>query len=183
MMQIVIIGVSGCGKTTVGQTLAKKLNLPFRDADEFHSTTNKEKMSRGQALTDEDRIPWLLAIHQYMQNLESENKDGVVTCSGLKKMYRQILLEGVETKDSHCQSISKKCLNKKSVLFVLLHGKQETLLKRLECRKDHFMPASLLPSQLATLEFPDETEHFITIDVDNTVEEMVSEIIKTLETS
>ncbi|XP_033750846.1 probable gluconokinase isoform X2 [Pecten maximus] len=153
-MQIIIIGVSGCGKTTVGQALAKK-----------------------------DRIPWLSEIHQYMQSLESQNKDGVVTCSGLKKLYRHILLRGVESDDPNSQSSSKKCLNKSSVLFVLLHGKEETLQRRMDCRKDHFMPASLLPSQLATLEHPDDTEHYIIVDIDNTVDDIVSRIITAVQTS
>ncbi|OWF54096.1 probable gluconokinase [Mizuhopecten yessoensis] len=182
-MQIVIIGVSGCGKTSVGQALAKKLNLPFRDADEFHSVANKEKMSRGQPLTDEDRIPWLLAIHKHMQKLDSQNKDGVVTCSGLKKMYRQVLLEGTATDDPNSHSLPKKNMNKSSVLFVLLHGKEEVLQSRMNSRKDHFMPSSLLPSQLATLEHPDETEHFIIVDIDNSVDDIVSQIIKVIQAS
>ncbi|XP_060082770.1 probable gluconokinase isoform X2 [Ylistrum balloti] len=159
------------------------LNMPFRDADEFHSIANKEKMSRGQSLTDEDRIPWLLAIHQYMQKLESQKIDGVVTCSGLKKMYRQTLLEGITTADSNSQSSSKKCLDKASVLFVLLHGEEEILQRRMDLRRNHFMPASLLPSQLATLEHPDETEHFISVDIDNSVDDIVNQIVKVIQVS
>ncbi|KAJ8304099.1 hypothetical protein KUTeg_017682 [Tegillarca granosa] len=150
------------------------LGVSFRDADEFHSVENKKKMSSGIPLTDEDRYPWLMAIHNYMKDLHNEGKSGVVTCSALKKSYRQILLTGsdISTRDQKTNS------DIESLVFVLLNGSKDIILSRMSQRLGHFMPSSLLESQLATLELPDNTERCIQVSIDNDVEGITDEIIK-----
>ena len=129
-MIVVVMGVSGAGKTTVGRAVAAALGWPFVDADELHPRANLEKMARGEPLDDADRAPWLAAVADKMRALP----DGVVACSALKRAYRQQL---------HVRD---------DVRFVLLDVPATELARRLERRKGHYMPASLLASQLATLE-------------------------------
>lgn len=131
---IVVMGISGSGKSTVGKALAKKLELPFLDADDFHPTENIKKMSRGQALTDDDRWPWLAAIVEYM--LDSHRPRMVLACSALKQAYRDYLGQRL------------------SLTIVYLELNRTEAIKRLESRKNHFMPVSLIDSQLETLEVP-----------------------------
>ncbi len=133
---IVVMGISGCGKSTVGARLAKRLEVPFLDADDFHPTENIKKMSRGQALTDDDRWPWLGAIVQFV--LDSHRQRMVLGCSALKESYRQYLGQRLQLK----------------LLFLELN--RQEAIQRLEARKDHFMPVSLIDSQLDTLEPPVE---------------------------
>ncbi|XP_062580070.1 probable gluconokinase [Saccostrea cucullata] len=166
-MIYVVVGVCGCGKTTVGTALAEKLGLPFRDADEFHSKENKEKMSNGIPLTDQDRLPWLLAINKYMKGLSKEGKSGVVTCSALKKVYRDVLVNGCSSEDPI-----------PDILFVLLHGDRAVIQGRLNSRFGHFMPPSLLDSQLATLEIPTIDEKCIQVDIKVPPAEIVDQIIE-----
>ena len=136
---IVVMGVSGSGKTTVGEALGARFRVPLLEGDQFHPEANIAKMSSGTPLTDEDRWPWLDAIAAAMRDAP----DGVVvTCSSLRRAYRDRLREG-------------PC---RPVLFVYLNGSRETLAGRLAARKGHFMPASLLDSQLATLEPPTPDE-------------------------
>ena len=133
---VFIMGVSGVGKTTIGKLLAEALALPFIDADDYHPANNKIKMQQGIALTDEDRLPWLQSLNG-IAKVEAQHAGGVIACSALKEKYRTILSEGLH----------------KSI-WVYLHAQPEIIKKRVSARKDHFMPASLLPSQFAALEEP-----------------------------
>ncbi|GAB5525279.1 MAG: gluconokinase [Roseivirga sp.] len=131
---IVVMGISGCGKSTVGALLAKQMEIPFLDADDFHPTENIKKMSRGQALTDDDRWPWLGAIVQFV--LDSHRQQMVLGCSALKASYRNYLGQRLQLK------------------LVYLKLTREEAVARLKARKGHFMPVSLIDSQLETLEPP-----------------------------
>ena len=131
------MGVSGTGKTTVGRLLAEELGWPFYEGDEFHPRANVEKMSRGLALSDEDRAPWLAALHDLLQDLTRKNESAVLSCSALKQAYRDRLQGGAE-----------------DVRFVYLKGNFELIQERLVERDEHFMKANLLPSQFAALEEP-----------------------------
>ena len=136
---IVVMGVSGSGKTTVGEALAADLGVPLLEGDQFHPKANIDKMSSGTPLTDDDRWPWLDAIAKAIRDAP----DGViVTCSSLRRIYRDRLRAGAG----------------RPMIFVFLSGSRETLAARLAARKGHFMPASLLDSQLATLEPPHPDE-------------------------
>lgn len=148
-MIIIIMGVSGSGKTTIGSLLAKELNWKFYDADDFHSESNKEKMSKGIALTDEDRASWLSAL----QNLIRNKKDSfTLACSALKGTYRDILKVNDEVK------------------FVYLKGSFEEIEARLNQRKNHYMPTTLLKSQFDALEEPKDA---LIIDISNTPQEII----------
>ncbi|VDL82331.1 unnamed protein product [Nippostrongylus brasiliensis] len=141
---VIIMGVCGCGKTTVGRRLARSLGVAFKDADEFHSATNIEKMKSGIPLNDDDRKPWLSAIHDYCKQYSPL----VVGCSALKRSYRDVLREGLRCR------------------FVFLKVNRSLLEARLNQRKDHFMNPALLDSQLATLEDPSEEPDVITVRVE-----------------
>ncbi|HXU70130.1 MAG TPA: gluconokinase [Polyangia bacterium] len=155
-MIIVVMGVSGVGKTTVAAALARRLGWAFVEADELHPRANVEKMARGEALDDEDRAPWLEAVARRMAGME----DGVVACSALKAKYREVL--GREGKD---------------VRFVLLDAPLAVIRERIEGRKGHFMPAALLDSQVATLE---RTAELVVVDATRGVDEVVDEIVRRL---
>jgi len=144
------MGVSGSGKTTVGERLAARLGLPFQDADALHPVANVEKMAAGVPLTDADRAPWLDAVGRVLA-------DGpvVVACSALRRSYRDRLRAAAP-----------------SLVLVFLHGTRELLEQRMGHR-DHFMPVSLLDSQLATLEEPGDDEHALAYDVVRPVDEIV----------
>ncbi|MCP3870095.1 MAG: gluconokinase [Gammaproteobacteria bacterium] len=154
------MGVSGSGKSTVGAELAGCLGLTFLDADDYHPETNVAKMSRGIPLTDEDRWPWLGSLGRAMRD-ESMNTGGVVaTCSALKRAYRDHLREHIGV----------------PMIFVLLDGDRETLYARMQGRKNHYMPPSLLDSQLADLERPDPDEPAVTVSIKKTVAQIVSDL-------
>ncbi len=153
-----IMGVSGSGKTTIGQLLAQKLGLPFFDADEFHPPENIEKMSAGKSLTDDDRREWLQAIHNKATEILSHGKGAVITCSALKESYRQTIAHGIEPK----------------VNWVILTGGYELIKQRMENRA-HFMPSALLKSQFETLELPDYGIH---VSIEKAPEEIINEILK-----
>jgi gluconokinase len=137
------MGVSGSGKTTVGVALAARLGLRFVDADELHPAANVEKMAAGIPLTDEDRWPWLDAVGAVLAT-----GDVVVACSALRRVYRDRLRDAAP-----------------GLILVYLHGDRELLAERMGHRPGHFMPASLLDSQLATLEPPADDEHAFSFDV------------------
>jgi carbohydrate kinase (thermoresistant glucokinase family) len=145
------MGISGAGKSTVGALLAKALEIPFLDADDFHPSENVKKMSRGQALTDDDRWPWLGAIVQYV--MDSHRQRIVLGCSALKQVYRDYLGQRLHLK------------------IVYLELTRREAIARLESRKNHFMPVSLIDSQFATLEPP---EGVLTISATKPLDEIVN---------
>ena len=132
------MGVCGCGKTTVGKALGAQLGWPYYDADDFHPQVNVAKMASGQALVDEDRWPWLDRIADEMRRILHEGGHAIVGCSALKEAYRERLRRAGD------------------VRIIYLKGDEETIAARLAARKHKFMPASLLPSQFATLEEPED---------------------------
>jgi gluconokinase len=158
-MIAVIMGVTGSGKTTVGTLLANKLGWEFADADDFHSTANKEKIHQGIPLTDEDRAPWLAAIHAAITSWVAEKHNVVLACSALKQTYREQLWRGPEVK------------------FVYLKGSYERIDQRLLARKGHFADDHILASQFATLEEPCDA---ITVDISPSPTQIVDEISRRL---
>lgn len=152
----VVMGVAGCGKTTVGEALAQALGLPwFIEGDKLHPEANIAKMSAGIPLTDEDRWPWLARIGAALAGGEGK----IATCSALKRIYRERIAEAAG----------------RPVAFVFLDGARTTLEKRMRERKGHFMPASLLDSQLATLERPGGDERALRLDIDQPVGLLVAQ--------
>ncbi|KAL8570754.1 hypothetical protein ACOMHN_006904 [Nucella lapillus] len=166
------------------------MEWPFRDADEFHPEVNKQKMSSGIPLTDEDRLPWLLSIYKYICSVQEKNQSVVLTCSALKRHYRDILrtgnaaASGQNCTDSQNQSPSSSSSfssPSSQLLFVYLRGSQKVLEARLKVRKGHFMPPGLLASQLATLEEPQEDEKCLSVDVMDSVKEIVAAVANRLQ--
>jgi gluconokinase len=157
---LIVMGVEGSGKTTIGQLLAQQLGWKFADADEFHSSANVEKMQQGIPLTDADRAGWLTAIHDAAVRWETEGMNAVITCSALKNSYRQQIEAGT-----------------KNLKFVYLRGSYELIAKRLSERKGHFAKGNLLASQFATLEEP---KNVLTVDITPAPEVIVQEIRKQL---
>ena len=157
-MVVILMGVTGAGKTTVGKLLAQRLGWHFADADEFHSAANVEKMSRGIPLDDRDRAPWLKAMHEAIVRWNSAGKNVVLACSALKHSYRdQLRGPGVQ--------------------FVYLKGARDLVLQRLDHRRGHFATASILDGQFRDLEEP---KHALTVNVEDTPEGIASEIVKKL---
>jgi len=156
------MGVSGAGKSTVGGLVAGRLGLPFRDADEFHPPANVAKMSAGQPLTDADRWPWLGAIGAHL--VAHRGQGCVVTCSALKRAYRDRLRAAAP-----------------ELRFVFLHGEVALVAARQAARQGHFMPASLVASQFATLEPPAPEEGAIHLDVDAPPEALAEAAIRALQ--
>jgi gluconokinase len=155
---IVVMGVSGSGKSTVGAALAQRLRVPFADGDDFHPPANIAKMTAGQPLDDDDRYPWLEAIGQW---LAEHHDGGVMSCSALKRKYRDQMRR-------HCADVE----------FLHLSGTPEVIGKRQASRPGHFMPASLLQSQFATLEPLDPHERGTAIDVDQNIDSIVDDYVE-----
>jgi gluconokinase len=145
---LVLMGVSGCGKSTTGVRLSKLLGWPFRDADSFHPPTNIDKMSQGVPLTDADRFPWLAAIAQWIDERIGGGEPGLVSCSALKRAYRDVIVG-----------------QRHRVRLVYLRGDMALIADRLSRRKNHFMPAALLQSQFDALEEPLADEQPIVVSV------------------
>jgi len=145
---LVVMGVSGCGKSTVAALLAGRLAWPFEEGDALHPQANIEKMTAGHPLTDEDRAPWLQKVAAWVEEQLDAGQSGLITCSALKRAYRDVI-------------------NRRGsgIVFVYLSGTRETIAARLTARHGHYMPASLLDSQFAALEEPTPDEPEITIDV------------------
>ncbi len=160
---LIIMGISGSGKTTIATSLSERLGCAYAEADEFHSPENIAKMTQGIALTDEDRLPWLRAIAQWISGKTAEGQSTIVTCSALKRSYRDILASA----DG-------------DVRFVHLLGDVELIRARLKTRTGHFMPESLLPSQVSTLEPLGEDENGITVMNVGTVPEVTDSILHQL---
>lgn len=152
---IVVMGVSGSGKTTVGRGLARRLGVPYAEADEFHPQANIDKMTAGQPLTDDDRWPWLRSIAAWIAE-QAALAGGVVTCSALKRTYRDLLRSAAE-----------------SVWFLHLDGDRALIAERMATRTGHFMPPALLDSQLADLEPLHPDEPGLRLDVTNPPETLI----------
>jgi gluconokinase len=157
MIGYVIMGVSGCGKTTVGKALANRLGCPFYDGDDFHPPENLAKMASGLPLNDEDRFPWLAALHDLLAAYVGREETVVLACSALKKKYREQL-----------QVNNQVC-------FIHLQGSFELIWGRMQARENHYMKAEMLKSQFEALEMPAFAEA-ITINIDQNVKEMLVEI-------
>ena len=156
-LTIVIMGVSGSGKTTIGKILARELGWDFFDADDFHSVENQEKMSKGIPLSDEDRAEWLNALGELLQNRGKLKCPCVLACSALKQKYRDKL------------AVSK------NIQFVYLYGSYEQIETRMKRRKGHYMPVQLLQSQFEALEEPRDA---VIVDISVSPEEIVQSILK-----
>jgi gluconokinase len=159
-MILVLMGVSGAGKTTIGRLLSERTGLVFADADDYHSAANKKKMAEGHPLTDEDRAPWLITLNKVLRRWDQQARGGILACSALEEKYRLVLEEGIPVERIH---------------FILLDGPPELIAKRLAARHHEFMNASLLASQLATLERP---VNAIRVVNDRPPDEVVEEILE-----
>ena len=160
---LIVMGVSGSGKSTIAVRLAERLSWTFEDGDRFHPASNVAKMSAGQPLTDEDRWPWLQAIADEIDRVCQAGGHVVIACSALKRAYRHVLAHG-----------------RRDVRIVFLRGTQFLIADRLARRKGHFMPPGLLESQFKTLEPPAADENPVTVSVDASVETIVGDIIRQL---
>jgi carbohydrate kinase (thermoresistant glucokinase family) len=161
-MVIVVMGVSGSGKTVVGDALAKRLNWVLEDADNWHPPSNVAKMHNGDALTDEDRRPWLRAMNRAVRTWIADKRDVVLACSALRQWHRNALREGVPELES--------------IRFVYLKGAYKDIDRRLRVRVGHFMPQSLLRSQFAILEEPDSSQALV-VDASLSVAMIVDAIV------
>lgn len=163
-MIIIVMGVSGCGKSVAGSRLAEKLGAHYAEGDQFHSPANVAKMRGGTPLTDEDRWPWLKSIAAAIDGWRSRGEDAVVACSALKKVYRDILRSGHD-----------------DVLFVHLKGSKELIASRLAKRRHEYMPTTLLQSQFDTLEPPDPAkENVLIVDITPEPEVILTNILASL---
>jgi gluconokinase len=162
-LALVVMGVSGCGKSTIASMLAGRLGWPYIEGDDLHPPANIEKMKAGTALDDTDRAPWLAAIATEITGLREQGQSCIVTCSALKRRYRQAI-----SGDSP------------QVCFIYLHGSRDLIAQRLAHRLDHFMPASLLDSQFAALEEPGPDENAIRIEIGRKPADAVAAILAAL---
>jgi gluconokinase len=160
---LVIMGVSGSGKSTIADRLAERLGWRYEDGDKFHPPSNVAKMSAGHPLTDEDRWPWLQAIADEIDRVCKAGERAVIACSALKRVYCDILVHG-----------------RNDVRIVFLSGTQDVIASRLAARKGHFVPPGLLTSQFGTLEPPGIEENPVTVSIDASVETIVDDAIHQL---
>lgn len=158
---LVLMGVAGCGKTTAAERLHDVLGWPVAEADDFHPRANIDKMSAGTPLTDEDRWPWLRSLRDWMSEHAEAGESTIVTCSALKRSYRDLLAEA-----------------RGRVVFVHLVAEQSTLEDRMAHRAGHFMPTTLLPSQLSTLEPLEPDEDGVNVVSRQTPEETLAAVLE-----
>jgi len=161
---VVVMGVSGSGKTTVAALLAAALGCQFQEGDDLHPAANVEKMHGGTPLTDADRLPWLRKIAEEIDGWRARGESGVLTCSALKRSYRDIIIG-----------------DRQDVTLVYLKGSHGLIHRRMAARHEHFMPVALLDSQFATLQEPTPDEHPVTVDVGGRPAEIAAEIVHQLE--
>jgi gluconokinase len=160
---VVVMGVSGSGKSTIASMLAQRLHWVYEDGDWFHPKSNIEKMHHGEPLDDEDRWPWLRAIAEWIDATRRAHGHGVVACSALKRAYRDVLIG-----------------NRRGVRLVFLKGDRELIARRIAARADHFMPSTLLDSQFAALEEPQSDERPIVVSIVPHPREIVEAIVREL---
>jgi gluconokinase len=160
---LVVMGVSGSGKSTISESLAARLGWRYEDGDSFHPASNVAKMSAGQPLTDDDRRPWLQAIADEIDRLSAAGERAVIACSALKRAYREVLVHGRD-----------------DIGIVFLDGSPDLIANRITARKGHFMPPDLLASQFRTLERPEANERPIIVSIDAPVAEIVDDIVRQL---
>jgi len=156
----IVMGVSGCGKSSVGKSLAEKLGWDFFDADDFHPPVNVKKMADGIPLDDSDRAPWLASLHDLISSSLTKNRPGVLACSALKERYRQQLMGGND-----------------DVQLVYLKGSYDLIWSRMIARKEHYMKPHMLQSQFEALEEPINA---LTIDISMSVDDIVQKIISNM---
>ena len=160
---VVVTGVAGSGKTTVAALLAGRLGWRYAEADDFHSASNVAKMASGHPLTDEDRTPWLAAIAAWIDARRAAHQPGVVTCSALKRRYRDVLARG-----------------RPEVRIVFLAGDPDLIGRRITARHGHYMKPEMLASQFADLELPEPDEHVTSVEVKGSPAEVVDQVIAVL---
>jgi len=161
-MIVILFGVSGAGKTTLGRPLAQNLGWKFYEADDFHSPANIDKMQNGVPLSEQDRWPWLHSLRGLIEQSLTAKENAVLACSALRKAYRQYL-----------------CVNEQ-VQFVYLRGSYELIASQIRQRHGHFMDPALLKSQFETLEEPETTDGMLTVDLGRSPQELVDEIRRKL---
>lgn len=155
---IIVMGVCACGKSSVGEQLANVINAKFIDGDDLHPKANILKMSAGEPLNDDDRAPWLERIRDAAFSVEHKNETAVIVCSSLKKHYREQIRDG----NNH-------------VIFLYLEGSYELILSRIQARKGHFMKLEMVDSQFATLEVPSDESMVITVNIDQSIDDIVQQ--------
>ncbi len=160
---VIVMGVSGSGKSTIGGLLASRLHWEFEDADWFHPASNIEKMHRGIPLTDEDRWPWLDAVAAWIDATRQSTGHGVIACSALKRRYRDVLIG-----------------DRDDVRLLYLKGEEALIARRIATRHEHFMPPQLLHSQFEALEEPGPDEHPIVVSIEPTPREIVARAMSAL---
>jgi carbohydrate kinase (thermoresistant glucokinase family) len=162
---LVVMGVSGSGKSTIAAELHRVLNWPFQEGDDLHPPANVEKMRAGHPLDDADRLPWLQAVARWIDGQLAAHAPGIITCSDLKRAYREVTIG-----------------TRRGVRLVYLKCAQPVILQRIAARHHHYMPASLLQSQFDTLEEPDADEHPVTVSMRGSLAETVLELLRRLRT-
>jgi gluconokinase len=165
---VILMGVSGSGKSTIGRMLAARLQWEFTDADRFHPAANVEKMHKGTPLTDDDRWPWLAAIAAWIDETRGGGGHSVLACSALKRRYREVL-------------IGNRPEDRPDVRLVFLKGEEALIARRLAARHGHFMPPSLLRSQFEALEEPTPDENPVTVSIAPSPDEIVAQIVAALD--
>ncbi|CNK57910.1 gluconokinase [Yersinia aldovae] len=161
---IIVMGVSGSGKTTVGEAVARQIHAKFIDGDDLHPRANIQKMGSGHPLNDEDRMPWLERLSDAAYSLNHKNETGIIVCSALKRRYRDRLREGNQ-----------------GMVFLYLKGSFDVIMERLKARSGHFMPTDLLKSQFEALEEPGAEEpDVICVDIDADIDEVVQRCVLAL---
>lgn len=164
---IVVMGVSGSGKSTIGSAIGLDLNVPFLDGDHYHTPEAVEKMRQGTPLVDEDRWPWFVRLTGAMKEAADQRGKSVTACSALKRDYRNYMVKQA----------------REPIVFIHLSGTKKLIANRQADRPGHYMPASLLDSQFAALEIPDDSENVLTISVDQPISDMVAKALSSLKNS